>query len=546
MKIYFNSVGAEISRDTTDDNYVYGNDNVNIIQAYWQDRVLTQYIKTITFERPDGTRTNELVMTNSVYGDYAIFKVGKSIINQAGTFKITIKLKKANQQAVSGYDTACTSLFNIVVAEGVAPSDETISTDQYESLLQAITNESNTRANADAGIRGTAADYESLDVNYNNRTNKIKVGIGYIDDPDDKSESEVELPVATEGIDGLMSKEDKQYINDIQNGSSSVNTDSVWASDIHASNEMSSFIFEAQIIRNSGLTNNTFNGNNTNNGTIEGGKYKNSQLVNPDLVNAVISQQNTTPDGVAKLKNINDAKEELQLEIDAALQEAKRYHDTDKLTHIVNGRVEFDETNYILRFYLNEASGVEKLIGSVDLPIESLVLNVENIGAGRIKITYKNGNSVIIDVYDLVSGFATDEDFANLRSEWETYKTNMNTAEGIRIQAENERISNENDRVIAENERQTAENARVSNENERKDNELERIRDSEIRSTQFDTLKANMQNAISTFNTNGANAINTFNSNGNNAINEWQERADATLDSTLISKKEILALWGEL
>lgn len=136
MKIYFTKIGVEKSRDTSQDNFVYGDNLTGTIEAYFDELDPKNYLNRIVVQRPDGTRTNELpmILTQDQLGVY--YKLNDSLINQPGTYHITIRLKEADD---GEYIIKAASQFDIIVDKGVMASDDTnITSAEYASLVDKL------------------------------------------------------------------------------------------------------------------------------------------------------------------------------------------------------------------------------------------------------------------------------------------------------------------------------------------------------------------------------------------------------------------------
>ena len=136
MKIYFTKIGVEKSRDTSQDNFVYGDNLTGTIEAYFDELDPKNYLNRLVVQRPDGTRTNELpmILTQDQLGVY--YKLNNSLINQAGTYHITIRLKEAND---GEYIIKAASQFDIIIDKGVMASDDTnITSAEYASLVDKL------------------------------------------------------------------------------------------------------------------------------------------------------------------------------------------------------------------------------------------------------------------------------------------------------------------------------------------------------------------------------------------------------------------------
>ena len=136
MKIYFTKIGVEKSRDTSQDNFVYGDNLTGTIEAYFDELDPKNYLNRLVVQRPDGTRTNELpmILTQDQLGVY--YQLNNSLINQAGTYHITIRLKEAND---GEYIIKAASQFDIIIDKGVMASDDTnITSAEYASLVDKL------------------------------------------------------------------------------------------------------------------------------------------------------------------------------------------------------------------------------------------------------------------------------------------------------------------------------------------------------------------------------------------------------------------------
>lgn len=130
MKVYFNSIGQFIEQDTSMDMFVKGN-NGNVVECYFKDLDISDVNLRfrLLIKWSDGTTTNELPMNKSLKDEYVYLSLP------------TLKVEGETQFIIRIYDYDIiqhTAIFERVVLENIDASDDTISSEEYEVLLDNI------------------------------------------------------------------------------------------------------------------------------------------------------------------------------------------------------------------------------------------------------------------------------------------------------------------------------------------------------------------------------------------------------------------------
>ena len=130
MKVYFNSIGQFLEQDTTMDLFVKGN-NGNVVECYFNGLDISD--KNLSFRMvvkwSDGTTTNELPMVKSLTNDYVYLTLPILKIDGEAQFIIRIYRNTYIEH---------TAIFKRGILAGIDASDDTVSTEEYEVLLQNI------------------------------------------------------------------------------------------------------------------------------------------------------------------------------------------------------------------------------------------------------------------------------------------------------------------------------------------------------------------------------------------------------------------------
>lgn len=126
MKVYFNSIGEFLNKDTSNDLFVKGNIG-NVIQAYFKDLDFSDanIVFRLIIKWSDGTTTNELPMSKSITNEYVYLALPTL---KEGNTQFTIRIY--NYGVIQH-----TAIFNQVVLNSVDASDDTIDEEEYQTLL---------------------------------------------------------------------------------------------------------------------------------------------------------------------------------------------------------------------------------------------------------------------------------------------------------------------------------------------------------------------------------------------------------------------------
>ncbi len=130
MKVYFNSIGQFLEQDTTMDLFVKGN-NGNVVECYFNGLDISD--RNLSFRMvvkwSDGTTTNELPMVKSLTNDYVYLTL--PILKVDGEAQFIIRIYRNTY-------IEHTAIFKRGILEGIDASDDTVTTEEYEVLLQNI------------------------------------------------------------------------------------------------------------------------------------------------------------------------------------------------------------------------------------------------------------------------------------------------------------------------------------------------------------------------------------------------------------------------
>lgn len=139
MKAIFSADGTLLTLDTTNETFIEGNEGVNNFYAFFTDRAWAVYpVATATFKRNDGSVSPEIYMTQETFTlngtSYDGFKLNLYdiwFLGIPGKLEITCRLYSNNLIFAQGKIT-------ISVQKSVTSGTTTITTTQYQTLLQAI------------------------------------------------------------------------------------------------------------------------------------------------------------------------------------------------------------------------------------------------------------------------------------------------------------------------------------------------------------------------------------------------------------------------
>lgn len=130
MKVYFNSIGQFIEQDTTMDLFIKGN-NGNVVECYFNGLDISDVNLRfrMVVKWSDETTTNELPMNKSLKNDYVYLTL--PILKVDGEAQFIIRIYRNTY-------IEHTAIFKRGILAGIDASDDTVTTEEYEVLLQNI------------------------------------------------------------------------------------------------------------------------------------------------------------------------------------------------------------------------------------------------------------------------------------------------------------------------------------------------------------------------------------------------------------------------